>query len=580
MGARLPRTLVTAVIAAAATLTACRGTGTPESTPSTTAASAPTTPRRQAPDGMRWVPGGEFAMGTDDPRSMPNERPAHPVRVSGFWMDAHPVTNAEFAAFVEATGHVTTAERAPVWEDIRKQVPPGTPPPDPSVLVPGSLVFTPPDRAVPLDDLSQWWRWVPGASWRHPEGPGSTVKGRERHPVVQVSWDDAAAFARWAGKRLPTEAEWEIAARGGLAGKRYVWGDERAPSGRHLANTFQGRFPYAPAVEDGYAGTSPVDAFPANGYGLHDMAGNVWQWTADAYREDEHAVRAGAGLCENPRTTDTDAGPGPPRRVIKGGSFLCHESYCESFRPSARRGTPTDTGSSHVGFRLVKDDAPVAAGPPSREHGAYMAASRDRELARVHRAQLLPGPVKSLAPGRLLVAARGLPDPNFAETVVLLVDYGAGGAMGLVINRQTTVPLTRVFPHLKPSPQGAPALFIGGPVAATGVLGLLRSATPTDAGRHVVGEIYMLATREPLESRISSGADSGRFRVYLGYSGWGPGQLERETAHRTWHVVPATTDLVFDAAPETLWRRTIVLTEGLLARLRRGPDEAGRSPTS
>lgn len=357
MGARLRRPLVTAAIVAAAALAGCRGAGTPEPPAPTTAASAPAAPRGQAPDGMRWVPGGEFAMGTDDPRSMPNERPAHPVRVSGFWMDAHPVTNAEFAAFVEATGHVTTAERAPVWEDIRKQVPPGTPPPDPSVLVPGSLVFSPPDRPVPLDDLSHWWRWVPGASWRHPEGPGSTVKGRERHPVVQVSWDDAAAYARWAGKRLPTEAEWEIAARGGLAGKRYVWGDERAPSGRHLANTFQGRFPYAPAVEDGYAGTSPVGAFPANGYGLHDMAGNVWQWTDDWYR-DHDATPPSCCTPSNPRGGPRDsshdpADPRTPRKVTKGGSFLCAPNYCRRYRPAARLAQPVDTSTCHLGFRCV-----------------------------------------------------------------------------------------------------------------------------------------------------------------------------------------------------------------------------------
>ncbi len=313
-------------------------------------------PPRPPPAGMRWIPGGEFGMGTNDPRSMPNERPAHRVRISAFWMDEHPVTNAEFGAFVRATGYVTTAERAPKWEELRKQLPAGTSKPDDSQLVPGSLVFTPPVHAVRLDNLANWWRWVPGASWRRPEGPGSMITGREQHPVVQVSWDDAMAYSNWAGKRLPTEAEWEFGARGGFDGRRYVWGHEQRPHGKLLANTFQGKFPHEPHSEDGYSGTSPVKAFEANGYGLNDMAGNVWQWTSDRYREDEHVQRASQGLCENPRVTDLMADPADVRRVIKGGSFLCHESYCESFRPSARRGTSPDTGSSHVGFRLARDE--------------------------------------------------------------------------------------------------------------------------------------------------------------------------------------------------------------------------------
>lgn len=285
--------------------------------------------------GMRWIPAGEFTMGSDDAHAMSNERPAHRVRVNGFWMDEHPVTNAEFARFVEATGYATTAERAPNWDELKRQLPPGTPKPDASLLVAGSAVFTPPAGPVPLDDVEGWWRWMPGANWRHPEGPGSTVDDRASHPVVHVSWDDAIAYAKWAGKHLPTEAEWEFAARGGLEGKRFSWGDESMPAGRHMANTFQGDFPYRQTADDGFVRTSPVKSFPANGYGLYDMAGNVWQWTADSY----HAT----GADESPM----------PRRVIKGGSFLCHESYCESYRPSARRGTASDTGSSHVGFRLV-----------------------------------------------------------------------------------------------------------------------------------------------------------------------------------------------------------------------------------
>jgi sulfatase modifying factor 1 len=305
---------------------------------------------------MRWIPSGEFTMGTDASHGMANERPAHRVRVNGLWIDEHPVTNAEFDRFVKATRHVTTAEKAPDWEEIKKQVPPGTPKPDASVLVAGSVVFVPPPGPVPLTDVSAWWQWIPGADWRHPEGPGSTLDGRATHPVVQVSWDDAVAYAKWAGKQLPTEAEWEFAARGGLEGKRFNWGDEVRPSGRHMANTFQGDFPYRQTADDGFSRTSPVKSFPPNGYGLYDMAGNVWQWTADWYRDTTFAERASQGLCDNPTGPDSsvDAESPGPRRVIKGGSFLCHESYCESYRPSARRGTAPDTGSSHVGFRLVR----------------------------------------------------------------------------------------------------------------------------------------------------------------------------------------------------------------------------------
>ena len=281
---------------------------------------------------MRWVPGGEFTIGTADAFDKVSELPARRVRVDGFWMDEHLVTNADFRAFVEATGYVTTAERAPDWEELRTQLAPGTPRPDPSLLVPGSLVFVRPTHAVPLHDLSGWWRWTPGASWRHPDGPGDGIENKDDHPVVHVSWQDAVAFAKWAGKTLPTEAQWERAARGGLERKRFVWGDELHPAGRHMANIFQGEFPHHDRAEDGFAGTSPVGSFPANGYGLFDMAGNVWQWTKDAYLD----------------------GPSSTRRVIKGGSFLCHASYCESYRPSARQPLAPDTGASHVGFRLVR----------------------------------------------------------------------------------------------------------------------------------------------------------------------------------------------------------------------------------
>lgn len=280
------------------------------------------------PPEMISIPAGTFTMGTDDQRSMPNERPAHRVRVSGFWMDAHDVTNREFQKFVESTSYITTAERAPDWEELRKQLPPGTPKPSGDILQPGSLVFVAPAHEVAWNNLANWWKWVPGASWRHPEGPKSILQNREEHPVVHVSWEDATAYCRWCGKRLPTEAEWEYAARGGLEGKRYTWGDVMSPSKHFMANVFQGEFPVQNTVQDGFAATSPVKSFPPNGYGLYDMAGNVWQWTSDWYREDS-------------------------LRVIKGGSFLCHESYCESFRPSARRGMSPDTSTAHVGFRCA-----------------------------------------------------------------------------------------------------------------------------------------------------------------------------------------------------------------------------------
>lgn len=324
------------------------------------------------PEGMVFIPGGEFLMGTDDPRSMANERPAHRVRVSPFFIDATPVTNAQFRAFVEATGYVTTAERPVEWEQIREQLPPGTPKPadfDPS---PGSLVFTPPAGPVDVRDMANWWTWTRGASWRHPQGPGSGIEGKDDHPVVQVSWDDAVAYAKWAGKRLPTEAEWEFAARGGLEQKRFAWGDEFKVNGKYMANTFTGKFPYANSADDGHAGVSPVKSFPANGYGLYDVAGNVWQWTADVYRADAHVLAARAGgVMDDPAGPaepfdPTRPVPGAAERVIKGGSFLCHPSYCESYRPSARRGTPPDTGSGHVGFRCVKPVDPADPDNPAR----------------------------------------------------------------------------------------------------------------------------------------------------------------------------------------------------------------------
>lgn len=308
-------------------------------------------------NGMVWIPGGEFQMGTNDALGWPEEKPAHRVRVAGFWMDATEVTNAEFARFVAATGYKTTAEVPPKLEEIMKQLPPGTPKPPPEKLVAGSLVFVMPKQVQGTQDYSQWWQWTPGADWRHPEGPGSSIDGKDNHPVVHVSWDDATAYAKWAGKRLPSEAEWEFAARGGLDGKTYVWGND-PPSDTHLvANLWQGTFPTLNTQLDGFVRTAPVGHFAPNGYGLFDTAGNVWEWCADWYQPDLHRTRIGQGVLPNPTGPGQSRDPGRPfmpLRVQKGGSFLCHSSYCTRYRPSARQGSSPDSGMSHVGFRCVK----------------------------------------------------------------------------------------------------------------------------------------------------------------------------------------------------------------------------------
>jgi formylglycine-generating enzyme required for sulfatase activity len=320
-----------------------------------------------APPEMRWIPAGQFTMGTDDPNSMANERPPHRVKLDGFWIDEHDVTNAQFRNFVQATRYVTTAERPIDWDELAKQLPPGTPRPSDAMLQPGSLVFTPPNHPVDLRRMANWWTWTHGADWRHPQGPQSNIDGKDNYPVVQVSWDDAAAYARWAGKRLPTEAEWEYAARGGLEAKRYPWGDEFRPGGKFMANVFTGQFPWKNTAEDGFAGTSPVKSFPPNGYGLYDMGGNVWNWCSDFYADDIHVrealtATAPGGCCNptGPESTFSAHNPTAIERVTKGGSFLCNPSYCESYRPSARRGTPPDTGMEHIGFRCAKS----AAGTP------------------------------------------------------------------------------------------------------------------------------------------------------------------------------------------------------------------------
>ena len=307
-------------------------------------------PTGPAPEGMAWVPGGEFSMGTDEV-GFPDTRPVHRVAISGFWMDKTEVTNEQFERFVKATGYTTIAERKPTAADY--------PEARPEDLVAGSIVFTPPKQAVALDDHMQWWAYVPGANWRHPEGPSSDLKGREKHPVVHIAYHDAAAYARWAGKRLPTEAEFEWAARGGLDRKRYVWGDEFKPDGKFRANTFQGNFPNSNTGDDGFLTSAPVGSFEANAFGLFDVAGNVWEWCSDWYRSDYYQMLAAEGpIARDPRgpaDSRDPAEPGVAMRVTRGGSFLCTDQYCARYMPGGRGKETPDSGTNNLGFRLVRD---------------------------------------------------------------------------------------------------------------------------------------------------------------------------------------------------------------------------------
>jgi sulfatase modifying factor 1 len=299
---------------------------------------------------MVWVPGGTFRMGSD--KHYPEERPAHRVTVDGFWIDRCPVTNQRFGTFVERTQHVTFAEILPRAEDYPGALP--------DQLFAGSLVFVKPKTRVDTRDVRHWWHWMQGADWRHPQGPASTLDGLDHHPVVHVTLADAEAFAQWEGKTMPTEAEWECAARGGLDGAAYAWGDEFLPEDRHLANTWQGEFPWENQATDGYEGTSPVGAFPPNGYGLSDMIGNVWEWTTDWYRP-KHAADVMKTCCipQNPRGGRAEDSCDPrdaiqvPRRVVKGGSHLCAPNYCRRYRPAARHPQPVDSSASHIGFRCI-----------------------------------------------------------------------------------------------------------------------------------------------------------------------------------------------------------------------------------
>ncbi len=312
-----------------------------------------------APAGMVWIPGGEFSMGCRDPRNlpaggpdaMPDARPIHRVYVDGFWMDETEVTNEQFAKFVDATGYRTVAEIPPRQEDY-PQAPPEN-------LVAGSVIFTPPDHPVRLDNHYEWWDYIHGANWRHPLGPDSDLEGKEHYPVVHIAYDDAVAYCRWAGKRLPTEAEWEFAARGGLAGEVYIWGDEFNPEGKWMANTFQGKFPRQDLATDGFAGIAPTRQFAPNPYGLYDMAGNVWEWCGDWYRHDYYAALTATGrVARNPQGPDSPFDPVEPRekkRVHRGGSFLCTDQYCTRYMVGTRGKGEITSASNHLGFRCVKE---------------------------------------------------------------------------------------------------------------------------------------------------------------------------------------------------------------------------------
>ncbi|WP_316798646.1 formylglycine-generating enzyme family protein [Pedobacter frigidisoli] len=307
---------------------------------------------------MVWIPDGDFQMGGDNKQASADEFPKHRVKVSGFWIDQTEVTNAQFAAFIQATNYKTTAERKPDWEQLKHQVPPGTPKPPDSVLVAASLVFKPSKTQVDLNNYSQWWNWQKGADWKHPEGPESNIRGKDHYPVVHISFEDALAYAKWAGKRLPTEAEWEWAARGGLKNNIYPWGNESVNTGKPKANSWQGNFPYKNTLTDKFYLSAPVKSFAPNAYGLYDMAGNVWEWCADYYDSNYYATINKPDGVNNPKGPATSFDPDEPyavKHVIRGGSFLCNDSYCSGYRVARRMKTTEDSSMEHLGFRCVAD---------------------------------------------------------------------------------------------------------------------------------------------------------------------------------------------------------------------------------
>ncbi len=307
--------------------------------------------------GMKYIPGGTFMMGGDNGQGSEDEFPKHSVQVDGFWMDEAEVTNAQFQKFVDATGYITTAEQKPDWEELKKTVPPGTAKPPDSVLIAASLVFKQTEGPVELRDFNQWWSWVAGASWKHPQGENSSIKGKENYPVVQISWYDAMAYCKWAGKRLPTEAEWEFAARGGLVNNIYPWGNEHVNTGKAKTNSWEGKFPYLNTMKDGYLTSAPVRSYKPNGYGLYDIAGNVWEWCSDWYDVDYYSL-IGKSTVVNPQGPVKSNDPEDiytPKKSLRGGSFLCNDSYCSGYRVARRMKSSPDTGLEHTGFRCVRD---------------------------------------------------------------------------------------------------------------------------------------------------------------------------------------------------------------------------------
>lgn len=308
-------------------------------------------------EGMILIPGGSFQMGGDNDQAERDEFPKHKIVIDSFLMDQTEVTNAQFKKFIDATGYITTAERKPDWEELKKTVPPGTPKPPDELLVAASLVFRSTSGPVSLNNYTQWWEWVAGADWQHPQGPTSTIVGKENYPVVHVSWDDAVAYCKWSGKRLPTEAEWEYAARGGLNDNIYPWGNEHINSGKPKANTWEGKFPFLNEKKDGFDGAAPVRSFLPNGYGLYDMAGNVWEWCSDWYRHDFYSSLKDK-ISVNPGGPIESFDPDEPytkKRSLRGGSFLCNDSYCSGYRVSRRMKSSPDTGLEHTGFRCVSN---------------------------------------------------------------------------------------------------------------------------------------------------------------------------------------------------------------------------------